>query len=93
MCAYLGGAVGGSLAAYMSSGKCTSLSNVIRQMDESHKEKLYKAALGLISQFSINDVAALNELLQQNNSHLRQQLIIALQDFATGDLNLEIKKS
>ncbi|XP_063045262.1 protein C19orf12 homolog [Engraulis encrasicolus] len=86
----VGGAVGGLLGCWMTSGQFKPLPQILLELPPHHREKLSSAIMPLLTSLSWTDAAQLSALVMANGA-LQQQVVAMLLNFVTNELRAEVK--
>ncbi|KAK2191302.1 hypothetical protein NP493_54g00037 [Ridgeia piscesae] len=87
----IGGALGGTAAAYSAHGKFESVGSVIRRMDDAKRKILYNRAMTIFNKFSLTDIVTLNALMAGEMA-IRADLIGVVIEHLHDSLALEVQK-
>ncbi|KAJ8417716.1 hypothetical protein AAFF_G00225590 [Aldrovandia affinis] len=85
-----GGAVGGLLGCWMTSGEFLPLPKILMELAPKDKQKLYKEVMVVLGSFDWSDVAKLTVLVM-GNAMLKQQVIDALVSYVKGELGADVQ--
>lgn len=90
LCASLkGGAVGGLLGCWMTSGQFKPLPQVIMEMTPEQQQKLYQDVMNILGSIEWTDVAQLMAIVT-GNAALQQQVTAALLSYIQRELQAEV---
>ncbi|XP_019912140.1 protein C19orf12 homolog isoform X2 [Esox lucius] len=84
-----GGAVGGLLGCWLTSGQFKPLPQIIMELSPMQQEKLYDDVMSIIGDVQWTDVAQLTALVMGSAS-LKQQVTAALLGYVTKELQAEV---
>lgn len=84
-----GGAVGGLLGCWMTSGQFKPLPQIIMELTPVQQQKLYVDIMAIIGEVQWTDVAQLTALVM-GNATLQQQVTAALLGYVTKELQAEV---
>ncbi|POI23915.1 hypothetical protein CIB84_012337 [Bambusicola thoracicus] len=87
---FLGGALGGLLGAWMTSGQFKPVPQIIMELPPAEQQKLYKEVIGIVRSLDWIDVLQLTALIMQN-ADLKFLLARAVERFFIRQLGAEIK--
>uniref|UniRef100_A0A3P9M2A1 Chromosome 19 open reading frame 12 n=1 Tax=Oryzias latipes TaxID=8090 RepID=A0A3P9M2A1_ORYLA len=84
-----GGAVGGLLGCWLTSGEFKPLPQIIMELSPPQQQKLYDDVMAVLGDIQWTDVAQLIALVMSNGV-LKQQLTAALVGYVTKELQAEV---
>ncbi|KAI0234732.1 hypothetical protein LSAT2_014946 [Lamellibrachia satsuma] len=87
----IGGALGGTAAAYSAHGKFESVGSVIRRMDDEKRKMLFERAVIIFRKFSVTDIVTLNALMAGEMA-FRSDLIGVVIEHLHDNLSLDVVK-
>lgn len=85
-----GGAVGGLLGCWMTSGQFKPLTQILLELPAHQKQKLYTDIMSVLSSLDWTDVAQLTALVM-GNATLQQQVVATLISYVTKELQAEVR--
>lgn len=85
----VGGAVGGLLGSWWTSGQFRPLPQILMELPEAQKKKLYQDVLSVLNNLDWTDAAQLIALVM-GNATLQQQVTAALLSYVTKELRAEV---
>ncbi|KAM6253262.1 protein C19orf12 homolog [Porphyrio hochstetteri] len=85
-----GGAVGGLLGAWMTSGQFRPVPQILLELPPAEQQKLYDEAIAILSRLDWTDVAQLTALVMGNAS-IQQKLTGVLINYLSKELRAEIQ--
>uniref|UniRef100_A0AAY4EQ10 CS012 protein n=1 Tax=Denticeps clupeoides TaxID=299321 RepID=A0AAY4EQ10_9TELE len=88
----VGGAVGGLLGCWMTSGQFKPLPQIIMELPPQQQQKLYSDIMAVLGTLDWTDVAQLVALVMGNAS-LQQQVAAALISFVSKELRAEVRQT
>ncbi|KAJ8417714.1 hypothetical protein AAFF_G00225570 [Aldrovandia affinis] len=86
----VGGAVGGLLGCWMTSGEFLPLPQILMELPPKDKQKLYNEIMVVLGSIDWTDVAQLTALVM-GNAMLKQQVTAALISYVTRELKAEVQ--
>lgn len=86
----VGGAVGGLLGSWMTSGQFRPLPQILMELPDNQKEKLYQDVAAVLYNLDWTDAAQLIALVM-GNATLQQQVTAALLNYVTKELRAEVR--
>lgn len=86
----LGGAVGGLVGAWMTSGQFKPVPQIILELPPLEQQRLYDDAYAIIRNLDWTDMAQLTALVM-GNAAIQQQLLSMLMNYLTTELRAEIQ--
>ncbi|KAM6354426.1 protein C19orf12 homolog isoform 1-T2 [Alca torda] len=86
----VGGAFGGLLGAWMTSGQFRPVPQILLELPPAEQQKLCDEAVGILRNLDWTDIAQLTALVMGNAS-LRQKLTAVLMNYLTKELRAEIQ--
>ena len=87
---FLGGAVGGLLGAWMTSGQFKPIPQIILELPPVEQQRLYDRAYAIISHLDWTDTAQLIALVM-GNAAIQERLLAMLTNYITNELKAEIQ--
>lgn len=84
-----GGAVGGLLGCWMTSGQFQPLPQIIMELSPQQQQKLYDDLMAILGDIQWTDLAQLTALVM-GNAMLKQQVTAALIGYVTKELQAEV---
>lgn len=88
--ALLGGAVGGLLGAWMTSGQFKPIPQILMELPPVEQQRLYDDAYAIIRNLDWTDMAQLTALVMGNTA-VQQKLLGVLMNYLTNELRAEIR--
>lgn len=85
-----GGAVGGLLGCWMTSGQFKPLTQILLELPPNQQQKLYSDIMSVLGSLDWTDVAQLTALVM-GNATLQQQVVAALLSYVTKELRAEVR--
>ncbi|XP_022521163.2 protein C19orf12 homolog [Astyanax mexicanus] len=85
-----GGAVGGLLGMWMTSGQFKPVPEIIMKLSPQQQQKLYSDIMAILKTLNCTDVAQLVALVK-GNADIQQQVIGAIQGYITKELRAEVQ--
>lgn len=85
----VGGAMGGLLSAWMTSGQFKPLPQVLMELPPAKQQKLFNEALAIVRNLDWTDAVQLTTLVMGSET-LKQQLLAMLVNYITKELRAEI---
>ncbi|XP_071238127.1 protein C19orf12 homolog isoform X3 [Salvelinus alpinus] len=85
-----GGAVGGLLGWWMTSGQFRPLPQIIMELPPHQQQRLYADIMGVLGSLNWTDLAQLTALVM-GNATLQQQVTAALLRYITKELRAEVR--
>ncbi|NXU88014.1 CS012 protein, partial [Xiphorhynchus elegans] len=86
----LGGAVGGLLGAWMSSGQFKPVPQILLELPPTEQQKLYNEAVDIIKHLDWTDAVQLTALVM-GNAGLQQKLTAVLVSYLSKELRAQIE--
>lgn len=86
----LGGAVGGLLGSWLTSGQFRPLPQILMELPPAQQQKLYDDVKAVLGNLDWTDAAQLITLVM-GNATLQQQVIAALLGYVTNELKAEVR--
>ncbi|XP_034021223.1 protein C19orf12 homolog [Thalassophryne amazonica] len=86
----LGGAVGGLLGSWLTSGQFKPLPQVLMELPPAQQQHLYDGVMAVLGSLDWTDVAQLVALVM-GNATLQQQVTAALLNYVTKELRAEVQ--
>ncbi|XP_029977295.1 protein C19orf12 homolog [Sphaeramia orbicularis] len=86
----VGGAVGGLLGSYMTSGQFRPLPQILMDLPPSQQQRLYQDVMAVLGNLNWTDAAQLIALVM-GNATLQQQVTAALLNYITNELKAEVR--
>ena len=86
----LGGAVGGMLGCWLTSGQFRPLPEILNELPAPQRQKLYANIMAVLGSLDWTDVAQLVALVM-GNATLQQQVTAALLSYVTKELRGEVR--
>lgn len=86
----VGGAVGGLLGSYMTSGQFRPLPQILMDLPPSQQQRLYQDVMAVLGNLNWTDAAQLIALVM-GNATLQQQVTAALLNYITHELKAEVR--
>ncbi|XP_063044290.1 protein C19orf12 homolog [Engraulis encrasicolus] len=86
----VGGAVGGLLGCWLTSGQFKPLPQILLELPPHQQEKLFKDVMSVLSSLDWTDVAQLIALVM-GNATLQQQVTATLLNYITKELRAEVR--
>lgn len=87
-----GGAVGGLLGSWLTSGQFRPLPQILMELPPAQKEKLYSDVINVLGSLDWMDAAQLIALVM-GNATLQQQVTAALLNYIANELRAEVRYS
>lgn len=87
---FLGGALGGLLGAWMTSGQFKPVPQILMELPPAEQQKLFDEAIAIVRNLDWTDIAQLTALVM-GSGHLQQQLAGVVINYLTRELSAEIK--
>lgn len=87
---FAGGAVGGLLGSWLTSGQFKPLPQILMELPPAQKQKLYDQVSAVLKNVAWTDAAQLIALVM-GNAALRQQVTAALLNYVTTELRSEVR--
>ncbi|KAM3843007.1 protein C19orf12 homolog [Diretmus argenteus] len=86
----VGGAVGGLLGAWLTSGQFKPLPQILMELPPNQQQKLYSDIMAVLGNLDWTDMAQLAALVM-GNAKLKQQVTAALLSYITKELGAEVR--
>ncbi|KAM3836122.1 protein C19orf12 homolog [Diretmus argenteus] len=86
----VGGAVGGLLGAWLTSGQFKPLPQILMELPPNQQQKLYSDIMAVLGNLDWTDMAQLAALVM-GNAKLKQQVTAALLSYITKELSAEVR--
>ncbi|XP_023988124.1 protein C19orf12 homolog isoform X2 [Physeter macrocephalus] len=86
----LGGAVGGLLGAWMTSGQFKPVPQIIMELPPAEQQKLFNEATAIVRRLEWTDAVQLTMLVMGSEA-LQQQLLAMLANYVTKELRAEVQ--
>lgn len=87
---FLGGAVGGLLGAWMTSGQFKPVPQIIMELPPAEQQKLFNEATAIVRHLEWTDAVQLTMLVMGSEA-LQQQLLAMLANYITKELRAEVQ--
>uniref|UniRef100_A0AAV2LMR4 CS012 protein n=1 Tax=Knipowitschia caucasica TaxID=637954 RepID=A0AAV2LMR4_KNICA len=85
----VGGAVGGLLGSWMTSGQFRPLPQILMELPPAQRDRLYQDVVAVLSNLDWTDAAQLIALVM-GNATLQQQVTAAILNYVTKELKAEV---
>ncbi|KAJ0001920.1 hypothetical protein NQD34_001716 [Periophthalmus magnuspinnatus] len=86
----VGGAVGGLLGSWLTSGQFRPLPQILMELPPSQRDRLYQDIVAILGNLDWTDAAQLIALVM-GNATLQQQVTAALLNYVTSELKAEVR--
>ncbi|NXJ03824.1 CS012 protein, partial [Odontophorus gujanensis] len=86
----LGGALGGLLGAWMTSGHFKPVPQILMELPPAEQQKLYDEAMAIVRSLDCADIFQLT-MFVMGSGHLQEQLVRVVANYLIRELSAEIK--